>query len=260
MTYVNIIVTTAAKVATVTINRPDKLNALNRATIAELRHAFAAIKADPNIHAAILTGSGVKSFVAGADITEFAGAQPAAARDFSLAGQRTFREIELLGKPVVAAVNGFCFGGGMELAMVCTLRIAADTAKFGQPEINLGILPGFGGTQRLPRLVGRSAALELCLTGKPISAERAHQLGIVSGVIPAADLIGEVEKLCAQFAQSAPLAMRGIMDAIIYGEDMPLDQGLDYESQTFGLLTSTADMREGTSAFLEKRKPAFVGR
>jgi len=143
---------------------------------------------------------------------------------------------------------------------VCTLRIAADTAKFGQPEVNLGILPGFGGTQRLPRLVGRSAALELCLTGKPISAERAQQLGIVSAVYPAGDLMNEVEKLCAQLALSAPLAMRGIMDAIIYGEDMPLDQGLDYESQTFGLLSSTADMREGTRAFLEKRKPEFVGR
>ena len=161
---------------------------------------------------------------------------------------------------MIAAVNGFCFGGGMELAMACTLRIAADTAKFGQPEINLGILPGFGGTQRLPRLVGRSAALELCLIGKPISAERAHQLGIVSNVYPAADLIAEVEKLGAQFAQSAPLALRGIMDAIIHGEDMPLAQGLDYESQTFGLLSSTADMREGTRAFLEKRKPEFVGR
>jgi enoyl-CoA hydratase len=260
MAYVNIIVSTAAKVATVTINRPDKLNALNRATIEELRHAFAAIKADPSIRAAILTGSGPKSFVAGADITEFASVEPAAARDFSLAGQRTFREIELLGKPVIAAVNGFCFGGGMELAMVCTLRIAADTAKFGQPEVNLGIIPGFGGTQRLPRLVGRSAALELCLTGKPISAERAHQLGIVSNVYPAADLTAEVEKLAAQFAHSAPLALRGVMDAIIYGEDMPLDQGLDYESQTFGLLSSTADMREGTAAFLEKRKPAFMGR
>lgn len=260
MTYVNLIVTTAAKVATVTINRPDKLNALNRATIEELRHAFAAIKADLDIRAAILTGSGAKSFVAGADITEFAHVEPAAARDFSLAGQRTFREIELLGKPVIAAVNGFCFGGGMELAMACTLRIAAESAKFGQPEINLGILPGFGGTQRLPRLVGRSAALELCLTGKPISAERAQQLGIISAVYPAAELMAEVEKLCAQFAQAAPLALRGIMDAIIYGEDMPLDQGLDYESQTFGLLSSTADMREGTSAFLQKRKPEFVGR
>ena len=260
MTYFNLVVTTAAKIATVTINRPDKLNALNRATILELAHAFAAIKADPDIRAAILTGSGTKSFVAGADITEFAGVEPAIARDFSLVGQRAFREIELLGKPVIAAVNGFCFGGGMELAMACTLRIAADTAKFGQPEINLGILPGFGGTQRLPRLVGRSAALELCLIGKPISAERAHQLGIVSNVYPAAELIAEVEKLGAQFAQSAPLALRGIMDAIIHGEDMPLAQGLDYESQTFGLLSSTADMREGTRAFLEKRKPEFVGR
>jgi enoyl-CoA hydratase len=260
MTYQNITVTTAAKIATVTIHRPDKLNALNRATIEELQHAFAAIKIDPNIRVAVLTGSGAKSFVAGADISEFAGLEPALARDFSLAGQRAFRAIELLGKPVIAAVNGFCFGGGMELAMVCTLRIACDNAKFGQPEINLGIIPGFGGTQRLPRLVGRSAALELCLIGKPISAERALALGIVSAVVPSDALMAEVEKLSLQLAQSAPLALRGIMDAIVYGEDMPLDQGLDYESQTFGLLTSTADMREGTKAFLEKRKPEFVGR
>jgi enoyl-CoA hydratase len=260
MTYANIILSTAGRVATVTINRPEKLNALNRATIEELRHAFAAIKANPEIGVAILTGSGPKSFVAGADITEFARLEPVVARDFSLVGQRTFREIELLGKPVIAAINGFCFGGGMELAMACTLRVAAEHAKFGQPEINLGIIPGFGGTQRLPRLVGRSAALELCLTGTPISAERAHQLGIVSRVCAPADLSAEVDKLALQLSKAAPLALRAIMDAIVLGEDMPLDQGLDYESQSFGLLSSTADMREGTTAFLEKRSPQFVGR
>jgi enoyl-CoA hydratase len=260
MSYANLTYATAGAIATVSINRPDKLNALNRATIEELGQVFAAIKADSSIRVAVLTGSGPKSFVAGADISEFAGVEPAAGRDFSLAGQRTFRAIELLGKPVIAAVNGFCFGGGMELAMACTLRVAADSAKFGQPEINLGILPGFGGTQRLPRLVGRSAALELCLTGTPISAERAMQLGIVSRVVPAAELMAAVDTLCQQLASAAPLALRGIMDAIIYGEDMPLDVGLDYESQTFGLLSSTADMREGTRAFLEKRKPVFVGR
>ena len=260
MNYSHITLTRDGRVATVTINRPDKLNALNHATIAELRHAFSEIKADVETGVAILTGSGPKSFVAGADISEFSQLDPVVARDFSLHGQRTFREIELLGKPVIAAVNGFCFGGGMELAMACTLRIAADHAKFGQPEINLGILPGFGGTQRLPRLVGRSAALELCLLGTPISAERALQLGIVSRVVPGTELAAETQKLATQLAASAPLALRGIMDAIVLGEDMPLDQGLDYESQTFGLLSSTADMREGTLAFMEKRKAEFKGR
>jgi enoyl-CoA hydratase len=259
MSYQNISVTAANGVSTITITRPEKLNALNRQTIEELRDAFTNIQSNADIRVAILTGSGPKSFVAGADISEFSKLAPHIAREFSLVGQRTFRLIETLGKPVIAAVNGFCFGGGMELAMACTLRVAADNAKFGQPEINLGIIPGFGGTQRLPRLVGRSAALELCLLGTPIAAERAYQLGLVSKVVPAADLIVEVEKLAAQLAASAPIAMRGIMDAIVYGEDMPLDQGLDYESQTFGLISSTQDMHEGTAAFLEKRKAIFTG-
>jgi enoyl-CoA hydratase len=258
--YHNITVVNDGAIAMLTINRAEKLNALNRQTIEELRHAFQAIRADTQIRAAILTGAGPKSFVAGADISEFATLAPHIAREFSLVGQRTFREIETLGKPVIAAVNGFCFGGGMELAMACTLRIAADHAKFGQPEINLGIIPGFGGTQRLPRLVGRSAALELCLLGTPITAERAYELGLVSKVVPAAELLAHAQSLAAQFAKAAPLALRGIMDAIVFGEDMPLDQGLDYESQTFGLLSSTEDMREGTTAFLEKRKAEFKGR
>ena len=260
MSYQNLLITDAVAVRTVTLNRPDKLNALNSATMLELRHAFAEIKADAQVRVVVLTGSGTKAFVAGADIAEFSGLAPIDAREFSLIGQRTFREIETLGKPVLAAVNGFCLGGGMELAMACSLRIAADTAKFGQPEVNLGIIPGFGGTQRLPRLVGRSAALELCLTGMNINAERAHQLGIVSRVIAAAELTAEVNKLAVQLAGMAPLALRGVLDAVIYGEDLPLDQGLDYESQTFGLLTSTEDMKEGAKAFLEKRKAIFIGR
>lgn len=247
-------------VRTITLNRPDKLNALNSATIAALHVAFLDAQKAQSVRCIILTGAGPKAFVAGADISEFAGLPPIIARDFSLAGQKAFRAIETLGKPVLAAVNGFCLGGGMELAMSCSLRIAADTAKFGQPEVNLGIIPGFGGTQRLPRLVGRSAALELCLTGVPISAERAYQLGIVSKVVPAADLMAEVEALADKLAVAAPLALRGVLDAVIYGEDMPLELGLDYESQCFGLLTSTEDMREGTQAFMEKRKAVFVGR
>ena len=247
-------------VRTITLNRPDKLNALNRATIAALHEAFLAAQKSDSVRCIILTGAGPKAFVAGADISEFAGLPPIIAREFSLAGQKAFRAIETLGKPVLAAVNGFCLGGGMELAMACSLRIAADTARFGQPEVNLGIIPGFGGTQRLPRLVGRSAALELCLTGTPINAERAYQLGIVSKVVPAANLTAEVEALADQLAAAAPLALRGILDAVVYGEDMPLEIGLDYESQCFGLLTSTDDMREGTRAFMEKRKATFQGK
>jgi enoyl-CoA hydratase len=255
----NLLISQEGAVVTITINRPDKLNALNSETIQQLGRAFAAVKADPSARCAVLTGSGAKSFVAGADISEFASLAPTVAREFSLIGQRVFRAIETLGKPVIAAINGFCFGGGMELAMACHLRIAADNAKFGQPEINLGIMPGFGGTQRLPRLVGRSASLELCLTGAQISAERAYQLGVVSKVVPAAELIAAANAQANSFAQAAPIALRAIIDAIVYGEDMPLDQGLDYESQYFGLLTSTDDMKEGAQAFLQKRKAEFKG-
>lgn len=242
---------------TITVQRPEKLNALNRQTLEALDAAFAAAAQDPAVRVVVLTGAGSKAFVAGADIAEMNALTPVQGRDFSLVGQRLMRRIERLSKPVIAMVNGFALGGGMELAMACHLRIAADSAKVGQPEINLGLVPGFGGTQRLLRLGGRAAALELCLLGAPICAERAQQLGLVNRVVPAAELEAETTKLAVQLANAAPLALRGILDAINVGGECGIEEGLEYESAQFGLVFSTQDMREGTSAFLERRKPEF---
>ena len=247
-------------VRTLTVNRPDKLNALNAATLDALLAAFDAAAAEPGVRVVVLTGAGPKAFVAGADIVEMSALRPAEARDFSQRGQRLMRRIETLPKPVLAKVNGFALGGGLELAMACHLRIAADTARVGQPEIGLGLIPGFGGTQRLLRLAGRAATLELCLLGAPVDAARAQQLGIVNRVVPAADLDAETEKLAAQLANAAPLALRGILDAVNVGGECGIEEGLQYETAQFGLMFSTDDMREGTQAFLERRKPAFTGR
>ncbi|WP_313319035.1 enoyl-CoA hydratase-related protein [Stenotrophomonas sp.] len=244
-------------VHTITVQRPEKLNALNRQTLEALDAAFAAAAQDDAVRVVVLTGAGNKAFVAGADIAEMNTLTPVQGRDFSLVGQRLMRRIERLNKPVIAMVNGFALGGGMELAMACHLRIAADSAKVGQPEINLGLVPGFGGTQRLLRLGGRAAALELCLLGAPIGAERAQQLGLVTRVVPAAELEAETTKLAQQLANAAPLALRGILDAINVGGECGIEEGLEYESAQFGLVFSTQDMREGTSAFLERRKPEF---
>lgn len=242
-----------------TVNRPDKLNALNAATLDALHLAFDEAAEDPSVRAVVLTGSGAKAFVAGADIAEMNTLTPVQGRDFSLRGQRMMRRVEKMPKPVIAMLNGFALGGGLELAMCCHLRIAADTAKVGQPEINLGLIPGFGGSQRLLRLAGRPAALELCLTGTPIDAARALQLGIVNRVVPAAELETETMKLAEQLANAAPLALRGILDCINVGGECGIEEGLEYESAQFGLVFSTEDMREGTAAFLERRKPAFKG-
>ena len=247
-------------IRTIRINRPDKLNALNAATIDALDAALADAASDAGVRVVILTGSGGKAFVAGADIAEMNGLSPVQGRDFSLRGTRMMRRVERMPKPVIAMVNGFALGGGLELAMCCHLRIAADSAKVGQPEINLGLIPGFGGTQRLLRLAGRAATLELCLTGAPVGAERALQLGIVNRVVPAAELEAETMKLAAQLATAAPLALRGMLDCVNVGGECGLEEGLEYEAAQFGLVFSTEDMREGTSAFLEKRKPQFHGR
>ena len=247
-------------VRVLTVNRPDKLNALDAATLDALHAAFDAAASDPAVRAIVLTGSGPKAFVAGADIAQMNALTPVEGRDFSLRGQRMMRRIERMPKPVIAMVNGFALGGGLELAMSCHLRIAADTAKVGQPEINLGLIPGFGGTQRLLRLAGRAATLELCLTGAPIDAARALQLGIVNRVVPAAELEAHVMALAEQFAKAAPLALRGILDCVSVGGECGIEEGLEYESAQFGLMFSTDDMREGTSAFLERRKPTFAGR
>ena len=247
-------------VRVLTVNRPDKLNALNAATLDALHEAFVAIAADSTVRAVVLTGAGPKAFVAGADIAEMAALTPVQGRDFSLRGQRMMRAVETLSKPVVAMVNGFALGGGLELAMCCHLRIASDTAKVGQPEVNLGLIPGFGGSQRLLRLAGRAATLELCLAGAPIDATRALQLGIVNRVVPAAELEQQTMALAQQLAAAAPLALRGVLDCVNYGGECGIEEGLAYEAAQFGLMFATDDMREGTTAFLERRKPNFVGR
>jgi enoyl-CoA hydratase len=260
MTAPLLLIDTADGVRTLRINRPDKLNALNAATLDALDAAFADAASDDAVRVVVLTGAGTKAFVAGADIAEMNTLTPVQGRDFSLRGTRMMRRIEKLPKPVIAMVNGFALGGGLELAMSCHLRVAADTAKVGQPEINLGLIPGFGGSQRLLRLCGRAATLELCLTGAPVSAERALQLGIVNRVVAAAELEAEAMKLAAQLATAAPLALRGMLDCVNTGGECGIEEGLEYESAQFGLMFATQDMREGTSAFLEKRKPAFAGK
>ena len=244
----------------IAINRPDKLNALNAATIEALSAEFAQAADDVCVRALILTGTGSKAFVAGADIAEMRTLSAVEGRDFSLRGQRMMRAIELSPKPVIAMINGFALGGGLELAMCCHLRIAADTARIGQPEINLGLIPGFGGSQRLLRLAGRAATLELCLLGAPIDAMRAQQLGIVNRVVPAADLHADTMRVAEQLAASAPLALRGILDCVNVGGECTIEEGMAYESAQFGLMFATDDMREGTAAFVERRKPAFAGR
>lgn len=259
MTESPLLIADRGAVRQITVNRPDKLNALNAATLDALLDAFEGAAADPAVRAVVLTGAGPKAFVAGADIAEMNGLTPVQGRDFSLRGQKLMRRIEKMPKPVVAMINGFALGGGLELAMGCHLRIAADSAKVGQPEVNLGLIPGFGGTQRLLRLAGRAATLELCLLGAPIDAARAQQLGIVNRVVAAAELEAETYKIAEQLAASAPLALRGVLDCIAVGGECGIEEGLEYETAQFGLMFSTDDMREGTGAFLERRKPAFRG-
>lgn len=247
-------------IATVTVNRPKVLNALNMQTLDELRRTVLALRRDENVRCVIITGAGEKAFVAGADINELAVQTPAGGREHALKGQHVLDLIENLGKPVIAAINGYALGGGCELAMACTLRVAADTARLGQPEINLGIIPGYAGTQRLARLVGRGRALEVLLTGDQLSASDAHRIGLVDRVVPAAELMAEARKLGAALAAKAPIAVRYIIDAVTKGLQMPFAEAQIYEATLFGLVASTEDMREGTRAFLEKRRPEFKGR
>ena len=259
MAYRNLELGNRGAVRTIVVNRPDKLNALDRATLNELTLAFAQAAQDDAVRVVVLTGAGEKAFVAGADIAEMNGYTPVQAQAFSRTGQRLMSSIERLGKPVIARIQGFALGGGLELAMACHLRVASERAKFGQPEINLGLIPGFGGTQRLLRLVGRGAALELCLTGTVINAQRAFELGLITRMVSAEKLDETVDALADQLAAAAPLAAAGILDAVLQGGEIALDQGLEFETQSFALAFSTADMREGTSAFLEKRKAEFKG-
>jgi enoyl-CoA hydratase len=260
MDFDNLLLERDGAVAIITINRPQVLNALNLSTIDELRRAALQLKHDAAVRAVVITGAGEKSFVAGADINEFAVRTPAQYKELGVRGQHVFDLIENLGKPVIAAINGYALGGGCELAMACTMRIAADTARLGQPEINLGIMPGYGGTQRLPRLVGKGIALELLLTGKHITPAEALQIGLVNRVVLAASVLSEAKALAAELADKAPVAVQYIIEAVNRGLEASLDKGQFLEATLFGLVASTEDMREGTKAFLEKRKPDFTGR
>lgn len=243
----------------ITINRPEKLNALNLDTLLELGEAFEKAANAEDIRVIVLTGAGEKAFVAGADITEINQLTPMEAKDFSELGQQLMLQIENLGKPVIAAVNGFALGGGCELALACPIRLASDNARFGLPEIKLGIMPGFGGTQRLVRMVGRAKALEMTLSGVPISAEDALTMNLVSKVYTQAELLDQAQKLAQTLASSAPIAMRHILQAVQRGVDLPLQDALEMETQLFALCCSTNDMREGTTAFIEKRQAEFSG-
>src|SRR5688572_17175344 len=260
MTFENLLIERDDAVAVVTFNRPKVLNALNTQTLNELSAAMAGFKADAGVRAIVLTGAGEKAFVAGADINELAVQTPIEGKEHARRGQQIFDAIEQLGKPVIAAVNGFALGGGCELAMACTMRIAADTARFGQPEINLGLIPGYAGSQRLPRLVGKGAALEILLTGDMISAQRAYEIGLVNRVVSAAELMTEAKKLAHTLASKAPIAVRYILDAVHHGLDTPFAQGQYLETSLFGTIASSEDMREGTKAFLDKRKPVWQGK
>lgn len=249
-----------AGIALVSINRPDKLNALSGAVVAELENAFAGISREASIRGLILTGAGEKAFVAGADINELSQLTAIEAHQFAVSGQRTFRMLETMSKPSVAAINGYALGGGLELAMGCTVRFAAESAKMGQPEVKLGIIPGYGGTQRLPRLVGRGRALELLLSGETISAAEAHRIGLVNAVVPQADLLNHSRAWLGKVLANAPVAVGLVMEVVDAGLNAGLEEGLRFEAAAFGVSASTEDRHEGTRAFLEKRRAVFTGK
>lgn len=247
-------------IATVTVNRPDKLNALNDEVISLLGAAFGRCRDAATIGAVILTGAGEKAFIAGADIPALSSLDPRTARETASRGQELTLLIETLGKPVLAAINGYAFGGGLEMAMACTIRLAAEGVKMGQPEVKLGLLAGYGGTQRLPRLVGRGRALELLLTGEPIDAAEAHRIGLVNRVVKRELLLDETRALAKKILAAGPIAVRYTLDAVHRGLDVPLANGLALEAELFGRIASTSDMKEGTTAFLQKRPAKFTGK
>jgi enoyl-CoA hydratase len=255
----NILVENRDDIAIVTVHRPDKLNALNAETVNELRTALQGVAADAAVRAVILTGSGEKSFVAGADIAELAQMTPLSGIDVSRQGQDTFRLLETMRKPVIAAVNGFALGGGLELALACHFRVASENAKFGLPEVKLGIIPGYGGTVRLPRVIGRGRALEMILTGDMIDAQEAYRIGLVNHVHPQPELLGAAEQLAKKIAANGPVAVALAIEAVDHGYHASTEDALRLEANLFGLLASTQDMREGMGAFLEKRKANFQG-
>lgn len=260
MSYENILVAVDGPVATITLNRPKVLNALNAATFNDLEAAMARLSADESIRAVLLTGSGEKAFAAGADIQELANVSALEGHALSLRGQRVFDQIENLGKPVIACINGFALGGGCELSLACTFRIAAENAKFGQPEVKLGLIPGYGGSQRLPRLIGKGAALRLLLTGEMISAAEALRLGLVEEVVSPVELMPRAAQIAQTIASMAPVAVRQCVAAVNAGYDLPVRQALDLEASLFGLCCGTEDKAEGTRAFLEKRSPSWIGK
>lgn len=255
----NLTVERHGAVAVITVTRPQVLNALNHDTVAALGQAVAALARDDDVRAVVLTGAGDRAFIAGADIRELAALDPVTAQAMAARGHALCAAMEGMGKPVIAAINGYALGGGCELAMACTLRIAADTAKVGLPEVGLGLLPGYGGTQRLPRLVGSGRALEMMLTGAPVDAQEAWRIGLVNRVVPAVELRPQTLALAQKIASQAPVAVRCILAAVREGAGMTLPDACAHESALFGVAAATADWREGTSAFLEKRAPRFTG-
>jgi enoyl-CoA hydratase len=260
MYYENLLYEKKEGIAYITFNRPKLLNALNRKTIEELREALVDARDDEAVRVLILTGAGEKAFVAGADINELARQTPVDGKEFSLYGQGVFHLLETMGKPSICAINGFALGGGCELALCCTIRLASKTARLGQPEVKLGIIPGYGGSQRLARLCGKGAAHELCLTGEMIGAEEAQRIGLVNHVCEPAELLAAAEAMAKKIIEKAPLAVKYCMEAIERGVEMPQEEGLFLEAALFGLCCATEDMREGTKAFLEKRVAQFKGK
>jgi enoyl-CoA hydratase len=260
MAYENLLYEVKDRIARITFNRPNVLNALNRKTVEELGECLTAARFDDSVRVVILTGAGEKAFIAGADINELAQRTPVDGKDFALFGQGIIHRLETLGKPSIAAINGFALGGGCELALACTMRIASRNAKLGQPEVKLGILPGYGGSQRLPRLCGKGVAHELILTGEMITAEEALRIGLVNRVVESAELLSTAESMAKKIIANAPLAVKYAMEAIEQGMEMPQEEGLFLEATLFGLCCATDDMREGTRAFIEKRPAKFQGR
>ena len=260
MAYENILFEKKNAIAYVTVNRPKVLNALNMATMEELRSAFHEIKNDAEVRVVIFTGAGEKAFIAGADIGELAKHDAVSAKAYTHRGQSVLNLIENLGKPVIACINGFALGGGCEIAMACTMRLASENARFGQPEVKLGIMPGYGGTQRLPRLVGKGIAMQHVLTGEMINAQEAHRIGLVNEVTAPAELIPRAESIAQKIIANAPLAVQYSMEAINKGMEMPLAEGLFLEATLFAVCCATEDKNEGTKAFLEKRAAAFKGK
>jgi enoyl-CoA hydratase len=260
MTHETLLIAVRDGIAFVTVNRPAKRNALDAATISELDAAFTELAADLAVRAVVITGAGDKAFVAGADISGLSALEAEGARALSERGQRVFDRIEWLGKPVIAAINGMALGGGCELALACHVRVAAESARIGTPEVKLGLICGYGGTQRLPRLVGRGRALELLLTGEPVDAEEALRIGLVNRVVPGARLLDEAEVIARRMAANGPLALRATLEAVNGGLDRPLAEGLEGEAALFAETLGSEDAREGTRAFLEKRPARFNGK